>query len=265
MSVLGSSVSRVNCECWLCSGGDPAEMDDYLRDIAWHVKSHGWSVVGLPEEGEYPGWVYSVGLWHTARAPEMCVFGLRVADMHHWVNVVGDRVRAGLELRPGTEIDDVLNGHPLTVRPVHPSWHPDLFAYGLDFYRRPLPMVQLVWPELRSTGRQPSLWLPKDDHPPSLWTRLDQLVDSPFPGTSADSLVIGSRRVIEGSAPVRGVVHGADGSWCFLDDTGQPALGLVHLKHVVADHPYVCDFADLPLGYAAWLEPDGSWSRQRVE
>lgn len=241
-------------------------MDDYVRDIAWHVQSHGWSVVALPEDGELPGWVYSVGMGHTMRAPEVCMFGLRVTDMHYWVNRVGDRVRDGLSLRPGTAIDGVLDGYPLAVQPVHPSWYADLFAYGMEFYRRPLPsMVQLVWPELRSAGRQPSLWLPKDDHPPSLWTRLDQLVESPFPGAPADSLVIGSRRVIDGVAPVAGVVHGVDGSWCFLDDSGRPDLGMVHLKHVVADFPYVCDFADLPLGYAAWQRPDGNWSRERVE
>jgi hypothetical protein len=255
----------VNCECWLCSDDDPAEMDDYLRDIAWHVQGHGWSVVALPEEGEFPGWAYSVGMWHTMRAPEVCMFGLRVADMHQWVNQVGDLVRAGLSLRPGMSLDGVLDGYPLVVQPVHPSWHADLFAYGLEFHRSAPPFVQLVWPELRSAGRQPSLWLPKDDHPPSLWTRLDQLVDSPFPGAPADSLVIGSRRVIDGVAPVAGVVHGSDGSWCFLDGSGRPDLGMVHLSHVVAGFPYVCDFADLPLGHAAWLRPDGNWSRERVE
>ncbi|TDV46191.1 uncharacterized protein DUF4262 [Actinophytocola oryzae] len=236
-----------------------------MRDIAWHVQSHGWSVVALPEDGALPGWAYSVGMWHTLRAPEVCMFGLRLADMHHWVNRVGDRVRGGLSLAPGTSVDGILDGYALAVRPVHSSWHADLFAYGLDFHRGPLPMVQLVWPELGSANRQPSLWLPKDDHPPSLWTRLDQLVDSPFPGAAPDSLVLGSRAVIDGSAPVAGVVHGSDGSWSFLDGSGGPEVGVVHLRHVVADHPYVCDFADLPPGYAAWQEPDGNWSRSRVD
>lgn len=243
----------MNCECWLCAGADPAEMDDYERDIAWHVLSHGWSVVALPPDGALPGWAYSVGLWHTLRAPEVCVFGLPVTEMHRWVNEVGSRVRDGLVLRPGMAIE------PFVVRPVHPSWQ--LFAYGLDARRRPLPMVQLVG----SGEGQPSLWLPKDDHPPCLWTRLDQLVDSPFPGAAADSLVQGSRRVIDGSAPVVGVVHSADGSWCFLDGSGGPEMGMVHLRHVVAGYPYVCDFADLPLGHAAWQEDDGNWSRSRVD
>lgn len=254
----------MNCQCWLCSAGDPAEMDDYVRDIAWHVCGHGWSVVALPQEGEFPGWAYSVGMWHTLSAPEVCVFGLPVADMHGLVNQVGELVRDGLSLRPGVAVEGVVPGQSLAVRAVHPSWHADLFAYGLEFSRAAAPMVQLVWPAL-SIDPQPSLWLPKDDHPPSLWTRLDQLADSPFPGAQADSLVLGSRRVIDGIAPVCGVMHCADGSWCFLDDSGRPELGVVHLRHVVADFPYVCDFADLPLGYAAWQEPDGNWSRERME
>ncbi len=196
---------------------------------------------------------------HTLGTPEVCVFGLPVADMHRLVNQVGDLVRDGLSLRPGAVVDGLL-----TVRPVHSSWHAELFAYGLEFHRSPVPMVQLVWPAL-STDLQPSLWLPRDDHPPSLWTRLEQLVDSPFAGAPADSLVLGSRRVIDGVAPVSAVVHGVDGTWCFLDDSGGPELGVVHLRHVVADNPYVCDFADLPLGYAAWQEPDGNWFRERVE
>jgi hypothetical protein len=266
----------MGCDCWLCSGADPGEKDDYELDIAWHVQSHGWSVVALPEEHGLPGWAYTVGMWHTLGAPELCMFGLRVRDMHHWLNKVGDRVRAGLRLRPGAVLDDVLDGHSLVVRPVHESWHADLFAFGLDFHgRRVLPVVQLVWPELSqgdaqpsqggaqpSQGdAQPSLWLPKDDHPPTLWTRVNELVESPFPGTAADSLVIGSRRVIDGSAPVAGVVHGTDGSWSFLDTTGRAETGTVHLRHVVAGHPYVSDFADLPPGFAAWRQPDGNWRR----
>jgi hypothetical protein len=266
LSVVAPKLVAMNCDCWLCSGDDPAGMDDYERNIAWQVQSHGWSVVALSEEGEWPGWVYSVGLWHSFGVPEVCMFGLRVQDMHSWVNQVGDRVRAGLELRPETAIDGVLDRYSLVVRPVHPSWYRDLFAFGLDFYRHPpLPVVQLVWPEVRSDGRQPSLWLPKDDHPPSLWTRLDQLVDSPFPGLAADSLVVGSRQVIDGKAAVAGIVHGTDGSWCFLDESGRPELGMVHLSHVLAGYPYVCDFADLPPGFAAWQESDGNWSRTRVE
>lgn len=256
----------MSCDCWLCVGEDPAAKDDYARDIAWHVQSHGWSVVALPEEHELPGWAYSVGMWHTMGTPEVCMFGLRVRDMHTWLNAVGDRVRAGLSLRPGMVVDDVLSGYRLTVRPVHPSWHVDLFAFALDFYREPPPMLQLVWPTVHGSAEaQPSLWLPKDDHPPTLWTRLPELVDSPFPGVASDALVVGSRQVIDGSAPVTGVVHTPAGEWEFLVDKGLGERGMTHLRHVVAWHPHVRHFADLPKGFAAWQEADGNWSRTPVE
>ena len=29
--------------------------------------------------------------------------------------------------------------------------------------------------QIRYEGRQPMLWLPRDDHPPDVWTRIDQL------------------------------------------------------------------------------------------
>jgi hypothetical protein len=239
--------------------------DNHERDIAWHVESHGWSVVALPEEHGLPGWAYTVGMWHTLGVPEVCVFGLRVRDMHRRLNEVGARVRAGLRLQPGAVVDDVLPGPPLVVRPVHESWHEDLFPFAIDFYGRPpLPVVQLEWPPVDDADRQPSLWLPKDDHPPSLWTRVNDLIDSPFPGVTVDSLVCGSRAVIDGTAPVAGVVHETDGSWSFLDASGRAEVGMVHLRHLVAGHPYVRDFADLPPGYAAWQQPDGNWARTPV-
>lgn len=70
--------------------------------------------------------------------------------------------------------------------------------------------------------------------------------------------------MISGEAPIAGIVHTAEGNWQFLDARDRAELGMVHLRHLVADHPHIRDFADLPRGHAAWLEPDGNWSRRRV-
>jgi len=262
------------CDCWLCAGEDPAERDTYERNIAVHVQEHGWNVTALPEEHELPGWVYSIGMWHTLGTPEVSMFGMRVRDMHWWVNKVG---ALGRSLRPGELVHGVLDGHPLAVRPVDESWYLDLFCFAVDFYRRPwFPMVQLVWPDrhgvfpwepgagARCRVAQPSLWLPKPDHPPGVWTRVQEVVESPFPGADVDSLVLGSRSVIAGSAPVTGVVHTADGSWEFLGGAAAEEVGFVHLRHLVVGHPHIRDFADLPRGYVACLEEDGNWSRSPV-
>jgi hypothetical protein len=262
----------------LCAGIDSAGSRE--RNMAWQVQEHGWSVVAVAAEHELPGWAYSVGIAHTSGAPEVCMFGLRGRDMHVWLNAVGQQVRAGQPLRMDEERLGVLDGFPVVVRPVHPSWCAELFALALDFYRGSPPrMAQLIWPDRhgvfpwqpgagqRCRSHQPWLWLPRDDHPPGPWTRLASLSVSPFPDAPIDELVQGSRRVISGEAPIAGIVHTAEGHWQFLDSRGAEDLGdlgMVHLRHLVADHPHIRDFADLPRGHAAWLEPDGNWSRRPV-
>jgi Domain of unknown function (DUF4262) len=242
--------------------------------MAWHIEEHGWSVVVVDEELEVPGWAYSVGLWHTMRAPEVCMFGLRGRDMHTWINAVGQQVKAGQALRPDEERFGVLDGFPVVVRPVHPSWHGEILGLAGRFYGATVPAMQLVWPDRhgrfpwdqeageRCRDHQPRLWLPHDDHPPGQWTRLAELADSPFPDTGVDELVVGSTRVIRGEAPIVGIVHTAAGEWEFRDARGEDtATGWVHLRHLVSGNPHIRDFADLPRGHAAWQEPDGNWSR----
>lgn len=204
------------------------------------------------------------------------MFGLRGRDMHAWLNAAGEQVRAGQPLRAGEERLGVLDRFPVVVRPVHPSWFADLFGLAVDFYRGPPPMTQLIWPDrdgvfpwepgagARCRSAQPWLWLPRDDHPPGPWTRLAELSASPFPDAPIDELVAGSKRVISGAAPITGIVHTHDGRWQFLDEAGADDLGMVHLRHLVADHPHIRDFADLPRGHAAWREADGNWSRRPV-
>jgi hypothetical protein len=263
------------CRCWLCAGDEvPTGLGARELNMVWHIEEHGWSVVVVGEDLEVPGWAYSVGMWHTMRAPEVCMFGLRGRDMHAWLNAVGQQVRAGQALRANEERLGVLDGYPVVARPVHPSWQDEVLTLAGEFYRATVPAMQLVWPDRhglfpwqpgtgeRCRSHQPQLWLPHDDHPPSHWTRLADLADSPFPDAAGDELVMGSNPVIRGEAPIVGIVHTRDGRWEFRDSTGDDTdTGWVHLRHLVSGHPHIRDFADLPRGHAAWQEPDGNWSR----
>jgi hypothetical protein len=120
-----------------------------------------------------PGWAYSLGLWREFRHPEVAIFGWAP---QRWglVNVVAELVSAGVDLRAGAPVDDVLLGGPVNVRPVHSSWFDLLFAE-----RESPEFLQVMWPD--QDGRfpweasgdfQPRLWLPVDDHPPGPWTGL---------------------------------------------------------------------------------------------
>ena len=89
---------------------------------------------------------------------------------------------------PGDVLDDICPAR-LTLRPVDMSWRmTSMFAVSDEFYGfvRP-PYLQVVWadrndrfpwePRFQTSfdGLQPLLWLPRDDNPPSPWTRTDRV------------------------------------------------------------------------------------------
>jgi hypothetical protein len=166
------------CFCLLCAA--PAEgpaWEERDSRITTSVTDFGWHVMGVGAGGDTPAdWAYSIGLWHTLRSPEVCVFGLRVETMMPIVNTAGTAVRDGHPLEPDQRRDDILNGYEVAVRPVHTSWYGDFFGAGIDFYQAPpLPITQLFWPD--KAGRfpweegteeycrtsQPLLWIPKGE------------------------------------------------------------------------------------------------------
>ena len=155
------------------------------------------------------------------------MFGLRNPDMQNWLNMIGDRIKAGEELRPDGRLAGILPGDfPVLIRQVHPSWYRDLFGAALGFYGRPpLPIVQAIWPDRSGLfpwedgvgeacrSNQPWLWLPKDEHPGGLWRNIDALMPWPFPGLSVRTGVFTTSRINEGAAQVRGILHDHDGDW----------------------------------------------------
>lgn len=153
--------------------------------ISANVTDHGWHVMGVGAGGEAPAdWAYSIGLWHTLRSPEVCLFGLRIETMMTIVNVAGQEVRDDRPLESGQVRDDILDDYSVVVREVHPSWYRDFFGAGIDFHQAWFPVVQMFWPD--RDGRfpwdeqvqeycragQPLLWIPKEETT-GPWTELD--------------------------------------------------------------------------------------------
>lgn len=149
-----------------------------------HVEEHGWSVVGVLADEECPGWSYTVGLWHSHRAPELAMFGLGTQNAQACLNTLGTRAAIGHALAAGQEHHDVIERYPLALRPVDERWFQPFFGAVIGHYRvPPIPCLQVVWPDRhgrfpwekecdqRCREAQPLLWLPPDDHPPGLWTQ----------------------------------------------------------------------------------------------
>jgi hypothetical protein len=167
---------------------DP-ERAAYMSWVAATVSEHGWAISGRHGDEVAPPWAYSVGMWLTSQAPELVLCGLPVDNAASIINAIGARIADGADFGPDDVLEDVCPA-PLAFRPVEASWRsPDgLLAISDAFYGmvRP-PYLQVVWSD--KEGRfpwdlgfqaafdrmQPLLWLPRDDNPPSPWTRLHRL------------------------------------------------------------------------------------------
>ena len=258
----------------------PADRDGWDegdRKLVADVERHGWGVFGINAEDSMPGWAFTAGLWHTFGSPEIALFGLRVPDMQHWLNDIGEQIRSGRPPMPNERRDGVLPDFPVAFRPVHDSWYRELFGYAVWFTQRPpLPIVQVIWPDRegrfpwdegcgeRCRFDQPQLWLPKDQHPMGRWTRASVVDPWPFPDRPSARAFTTKGIVFEGR-PVVYVVHEADGDWQFLDgeDVSAEDIAVVHLEHVVGAHPRVAELGDLPRGWEAWQDPPGTgWIRR---
>jgi len=166
-----------------------AEHAAYMSWVAATVGEHGWAVSGRHGDKAAPPWAYSVGMWLSCQVPELVLCGLPVGNGAAIINAIGARIADGAEYCPGDLLDDICPA-PLALRPVESSWRKTDGLLGISnaFYGmvRP-PYLQVVWSDRsgkfpwdqgfrRELDRmQPLLWLPRDDNPPSPWTRLDQL------------------------------------------------------------------------------------------
>ncbi len=121
------------------------------EEIAADVKKHGWSAANVRDHE--PPFLYSIGLMHTVKHPELIVFGLEPGVAHGLIShLVG-------EIRAGSRFDDAgvstfdLRGKTIAVglRRVHPTQHPLYLGYAMGYCREVmlpgLDAVQVFWPD----------------------------------------------------------------------------------------------------------------------
>jgi hypothetical protein len=272
--------SAGTCHCRYCEPPPEQEIafDASDRKLMADVKEHGWHVLIVGADARTDGWVYSIGMWHTLRSPELVMAGLPADSEHRLINDIGTRVRQGEQLDPAVPLQDLLtSGRSLAVRPVHKTWYAPLFGYAMWFAQRPpQPFLQVVWPDKQ--GRfpwddgfdavyrddQPSLWIPANDHPMSKWSGV--LAPHPWPFEDAENkTVFTTKRVTGLGALIQYVYHDMDGTWQFIDDgpTDREHIELVHLVHVVGANPAIASLADLPRGWMAYREAaERPWMRR---
>jgi hypothetical protein len=173
------------CHCVLCHDyGDRDNRDPVQTATVRNVEEHGWSVLMIPADEHGPGFAYTIGLWHSHRAPELAMFGLDVEVMKSCLNDLGTRAAGGELLAAEQAYDDVIESYPVRLKPIVLTWCNTLFGRTIGFYRRPpIPFLQVLWPDrdgrfMWDAGsddalrrRQPQLWLAPGEHPPGVWAQ----------------------------------------------------------------------------------------------
>lgn len=268
------------CTCHVCVPGD---LESALDEKVVHdVREYGVHVMGVHEgDGpDEPSFAYTVGLWHHSRHPELLMTGQRIELMHRALNAAVAWVRAGHRLTPGRTVEGVLGGFPVAVEELTARAVGETVTFSAWFHRRPVPAVQLVWPDLDgiwpwqpgahelSRERQPEAWRLPSERAGAL--AVDPAWVMPVP---ADTLVISCSHLSEGALVARAVrepspERGED--WqvlCDADHSGLTSddIHLVHLSHLVRSAPSLRELADLEPGQEAWrADPWQPWSRAPV-
>ena len=173
------------CACVLCHDyGDRDRLDNFLLRTMVHISQYGWSVVlNHPDDGG-PGWAYTIGLWHSHRAPELAMFGGDVYEMEESLDLLGRQSAEGRPPAEGERRDGVVRDRPAGFRAVDHRWYGALLPGAVACYRRtPPPFLQVLWPnadglfpwqpgtDLPFRRSQPWLWLAPGQHSPGVWTR----------------------------------------------------------------------------------------------
>ena len=120
-----------------------AAEDKCLADIA----EHGLHVLRVLGDAEWPGFVYSVGLYRNFEIPEIIIVGLKPDLAHGVLNEIASRARQGERFRLGDTIDGLLDGFSVVLRPVRDALIEPHFGWDFWYYDgQDFPTAQLVWP-----------------------------------------------------------------------------------------------------------------------
>jgi hypothetical protein len=178
------SQGNPGCGCVLCVPPAREFGDRWVHQLLQEIRTKGWTVVGVAEDSELPGWAYTIGLTHSYGADELAMFGLDVDDMQHWVGTLGAKVADGEPLPVDGPLDRAVLGLPAILRPMDPSWHEELFGVANNFYQGPhFRARQVIWGDrsgrypwdegvvAESRRGQPAGWLPIEQASPP-WSEL---------------------------------------------------------------------------------------------
>jgi hypothetical protein len=240
-----------------------APQDEGEAKLLANVKDPGWHVIGVMESEEGPAFVYTIGLYHNFRHPEIIALGLDVPILWQIVNVIGDKVKEGAKFEDKHEADGILEGYLVFFRRMEKRHYREYLGYARWFYEGDeFPTLQCVWPD--KSRRYP--WHPEASeqfrqrqpflYDPASW-RFQE---------GRNRAVFTTKPVIHDGLPILLVSHDTEGDWQFLCGTTDKVddAAVVSLGEILKRDQTLADLADLPEGWQASREEGGGvWKRKK--
>ena len=132
-----------------------AESDPVARAQA-DVQRFGWHFVAAAGESGEPGFIYTIGLWHSFHHAEILLV-TPSGDPRELAGVVtriGKQVASGQSFEEGKSYPGLFGDVPGSFRRVQLCWYPFYLGVALAFYDwKSVPCLQLYWPDKQ--GRFP--------------------------------------------------------------------------------------------------------------
>lgn len=128
---------------------DPSAFNDYELRVVKAVREHGWFCPSVfSQDGNEPGFSYSVGIWKTLGQPEIIVFGLPAQVSHGVLWDLYRRFEQGFAPEVGEPIDELLEGYPAYLMPAGRKADEHMLSTNWFYDGEAYPRLQLVWPDM---------------------------------------------------------------------------------------------------------------------
>ena len=132
----------------------PRARDKHEQKAVDDVQRYGLHIVNVLEEGDFPGFAYTVGVYRTFEHAEILIYGLRKDRAHQILNDLADNLRAGKRYVAGETYDDLLEGLSCTFRIIPQTHYGEHLGWATWFNETiDYPAVQLIYPDRE--GRWP--------------------------------------------------------------------------------------------------------------
>ena len=123
---------------------------DDFQPILKNIEKFGCHIMQVKGTSTTPGWSYSIGLYDTARQPEIIAVGMPQALAVSSINKAANLLREGVNLTTGRHAN-LITSREAEFRPADPKWVDRLMGRALWYYEDELPpTLQLIYPDLNN-------------------------------------------------------------------------------------------------------------------